>query len=97
MNYVPLSQIHLVPFTKKRSCMVHPVSMICSSFCLVGPVGICLLEALTKVGMGEDVLLSQLAPDSLHLLSCIPRAPFMRNELLTFMFSLKTGFFWVVV
>lgn len=47
--------------------------------------------------MGEDVLLSQSAPNSLHLFSSIPRAPFMCNELLTFMFSLKNGFFWVVI
>lgn len=43
-NAMPLSQIHLVPFTKKLGCVVHPLSTICSSFCLVGPVGIGLLK-----------------------------------------------------
>lgn len=59
MSSAPLSQIHLVPFTKNMGCAVHPARMICSSFALWA-----LQEfgALTEVEVGRGVLLSQLTP-----------------------------------
>lgn len=59
MSSAPLSQIHLVPFTKNVGCAVHPARTICSSFAFWA-----LQEfgALTEVQMGRGVLLSQLTP-----------------------------------
>lgn len=83
MSSAPLSQIHLVPFTKNVGCAVHPARTICSSFALWA-----LQEfgALTEVQMGRGVLLSQLTP----LFQLRPQSSFHTRWALIFHAVIKT-------